>query len=63
MQINDNVKDFYEEDSPQYDTRWKSQGGAETTKRQIKIVEELTHNWNNKKIVEIGCGSGNSHLI
>jgi ubiquinone/menaquinone biosynthesis C-methylase UbiE len=58
MASQDNVKEFYEYDSNRYDTRWIAPGGAETARRQLTIVEELSRAWKDKDIVEIGCGSG-----
>lgn len=52
------VKNFYTVDSEIYDDRWLKKGGKYTNKTQIEIVKTLTATWENKNVLEIGCGSG-----
>ena len=55
---NDQTHKFYTEDSSSYDERWVKKGGRVTNQAQLKIVGELTADWKNRKVLEIGCGSG-----
>lgn len=56
------VRDFYEKDSSVYDERWRSPGGLKTDARQKKIIHKLCGNWEEKIILEIGCGTGRFSL-
>lgn len=55
---NDQTQKFYTEDSSSYDERWVKKGGRVTNQAQLKLVGELTADWKNRKVLEIGCGSG-----
>ncbi len=52
------VSSFYEHDAGEYDRRWLRRGGLKTAQSQLAIVRELTHDWDGKHILELGCGTG-----
>lgn len=52
------VKDFYNQDSNEYDKRWLKRGGKKTAESQKRIISALIENWSEKQILELGCGSG-----
>ncbi len=54
----DSIKNFYGDDSNLYDDRWRKKGGEYTNNTQLEIVKGLTAEWRNKKVLEIGCGTG-----
>ncbi len=50
--------EFYNSDSSTYDdTRWVSKAGAHTASVQQRIVEELTADWRDSEILEVGPGT------
>lgn len=53
-----NVSVFYEKDSKQYDARWNKRGGLKTTIIQKNIVSSFIEQWSDKRIIELGCGTG-----
>lgn len=57
------IKDFYTDDSSVYDDRWVKKGGRYTNESQIEIVRSLTSGWENRNLLEIGCGSGRFSVI
>lgn len=59
----DQVQKFYTEDSQSYDERWLKKGGGYSNRSQIKIVTELTRDWKNRKVLEVGCGSGRFSVL
>jgi len=57
MQEDDNVT-FYDSDSSVYDKkRWRSKAGIFNRTTQERIVGDLTKQWDNRRIVEVGPGT------
>lgn len=57
------IKEFYTDDSKIYDDRWVKKGGKYTNESQIDIVRSLTSGWEDRNLLEIGCGSGRFSVI
>jgi len=56
------VSSFYENEADEYDQRWSRRGGLKTAQSQGAIVRELTQDWDGKRILELGCGTGRFSL-
>ena len=52
------VSTFYDTDAAEYDERWRKRGGIKTAQSQGFIVDEITKDWRQKNIIEVGCGTG-----
>ena len=52
------VEKYHNQITNTYDNRWKSLGGIETSLSQYQIVYELCMGWSEKRIIEVGCGTG-----
>lgn len=56
---NKNSFDFYEGTASEYEkVRFKGRAGQWNNSLQIKILSKLAREWKDKRILEIGCGSG-----
>jgi ubiquinone/menaquinone biosynthesis C-methylase UbiE len=55
---NNQTEKFYTDDSVSYDERWVKKGGGVTNESQLRIVDMLTADWRDCKVLEVGCGSG-----
>jgi 2-polyprenyl-3-methyl-5-hydroxy-6-metoxy-1,4-benzoquinol methylase len=50
---------LYEESARQYDrVRFRGMAGNWGHRRQVEILESLADDWQGKKVLEIGCGTG-----
>jgi ubiquinone/menaquinone biosynthesis C-methylase UbiE len=59
----DPIQKFYTDDSGSYNDRWQKKGGEYTNLSQINIVKDLTIEWKNRKVLEVGCGSGRFSVL